>query len=459
MPKVKQQPSRKGKAAWRKNIDISSIEAALENERAAERAGLAPVNEQTASSSIFVEDRAGDEEVAKVQKKKLVAGKKPLKSLSILRQKDQGLAPVLGRARKADKARTGEDRTGGLTPEQRAKLNGMTRKDMDKLRRLAGRDVRGAFGVIEEEARDGNSTKRGPQAVLSETYDVWTAPDPAATSEDVEELSRKTRKVKAPSTILQVRSKDVSLPLPDQGQSYNPSAEAHEALLTTALKHAQTEAEANAIEVEFMKIWKSGQGRGDLLSGETIEDKLQHMLGMKVNVVGEDADSEESSEDEDSISSGLNASKKMAKRKTKQQRTKAKRVKEELRARLALKAEKQSREQLKQLRSLKKKLASYDDERLERALERREARERRLEDKVGMFKIPKRDKEVQLGEDLAENLRGLKPEGNLLRDRLEAFQKRGLVIPKHSATGRNRRSTRVTARSKEYETHSYKRFS
>ena len=93
MPKVKQ-PSRKTKSTWRKNIDLTGVEASLENQRAAERLGLAPITSNTHASSLFVEDRVGDESI----KKK--AGKKPLKSLAILREKDEGSSPVIGRARR-----------------------------------------------------------------------------------------------------------------------------------------------------------------------------------------------------------------------------------------------------------------------------------------------------------------------------------------------------------------------
>lgn len=72
---------------------------------------------------------------------------------------------------------------------------------------------------------------------------------------------------------------------------------------------------------------------------------------------------------------------------------------------------------------------------------------------MGPFNLPKQEHEVQLGEELSEGLRGLKPEGNPFRDRMHGFAKRGLVEPRAPSTKEPRR-----AATKTYETHAYKRF-
>lgn len=174
MPKAKQ-PSRKSKAAWRKNIDLQSVEDNLEKKRVAERLGEELVHGDTEASSIFVEDRKGDDSLPLAR-----AGKqrKGLKSLEVL-QNQIGLAGLTSRARKgvapvekAGHPRSQDSGTGGLTPEQRAIRAGMSKKDIEKLRRAAGRDVKGAFGVIVEE--DGPS-RRGVEALIGpSSYDVWT---------------------------------------------------------------------------------------------------------------------------------------------------------------------------------------------------------------------------------------------------------------------------------------------
>lgn len=449
MPKTTKQPSRKTKSTWRKNIDLTGVEASLENQRTAERLGLAPIDSKTHSSSLFVEDRLGDESI----KKK--AGKKPLKSLAILREKDEGSSPVVGRARRGVTdalAKKSNQSQNGLTPEQRALRSGMSRKDLDRLRRTAGRNVKGAFGVIvDEDGEEGESRQRGPMALVGEeNYDVWSStPEVQSSSSTYEESSQRNKPKKAPGTLLQVRTKDVALPLPDQGQSYNPAAEAHEALLSKALQKAQTEEDAKRQELEYKQKWDAA-AKAQALNAK---DDVERMIGMQVNSAG-DEEEKTSSEGEDEESA---PERKLAKRKTKQQRAKAKKLKEEIRAREQVKASKRTRAQLQQLRALRKELVKVDEEHQANLAKRKEARQRKAEGKVGMFKLQKPEEEVQLGEDLAESLRGLKPEGNLLRDRIHAFQKRGLIEPKKQNIMKNNLKG-LNRRQKEYEIHSYKRF-
>jgi nucleolar protein 53 len=446
MPKAKQ-PSRKTKSTWRKNIDLTGVEASLENQRAAERLGLAPITSDTHASSLFIEDRIGDSSLNKK------AGKKPLKSLAILREKDEGLSPVIGRARRGvtdtlTKTKNGKQSSqSGLTPEQRAIKSGMSRKDLEKLRRTAGRNVKGAFGVIvdEDEAR-----QQGPTALVGEeNYDVWSSsPQAQSSASTLEEPKQRNKPRKAPGTLLEVRTKDVALPLPDQGQSYNPAAEAHEALLSKALRKAQAEEEARRQELDYKQKWDAAAKEQAL----TAKNDVERLLGMQVNAAEDEEESSDEEEDDEEA-----PTKKLAKRKTKQQRAKAKKLKEEIRAREQVKASKRTRAQLQQLRALRQELLKVDEEHQANIAKRKEARQRRSDEKVGMFKLQKPEEEVQLGEDLAESLRGLKPEGNLLRDRIHAFQKRGLIEPKKQNVMKNNLKG-LKRRQKEYEIHSYKRF-
>lgn len=164
MPKAKQ-PSRKGKAAWRKNIDLDEVEERLERRRGAERVGVTQVDQGTHSSSIFVEDRSGDVGLASARSSK---PKKVLKSLEVLN--NQTGPP--GWTSRVKKSSATTPSSAGLTPEQRAIRAGMSKKDIEKLRRMAGKDVKGAFGIVVEEDEP---KKRGVEAVIVPgTYDVWT---------------------------------------------------------------------------------------------------------------------------------------------------------------------------------------------------------------------------------------------------------------------------------------------
>ncbi|KAJ1984919.1 Ribosome biogenesis protein NOP53 [Dimargaris verticillata] len=54
------QRSRKGKKAWRKNIDLNDIETGLENSRADERLGGGKLHER-ANEALFQIDTGGDD--------------------------------------------------------------------------------------------------------------------------------------------------------------------------------------------------------------------------------------------------------------------------------------------------------------------------------------------------------------------------------------------------------------
>jgi nucleolar protein 53 len=276
------------------------------------------------------------------------------------------------------------------------------------------------------------------------------------------------------------KSRSKTLSMPDPGQSYNPAAEAHEALLSRAIEEVEREEEKRRLELEWKKTWdlgaKEARGKG--------ENPIEDLVGLKVGQgEGDDEDLLEQTNEEDEESE-IEEEIKEIKRKTKQQKAKAKKLKEEIRARMALKASKRSKSDLQSLRTFKKQLMAVEREKAKLAEKRREAREKRLEEKVGVYKIPKRDEEVQLGEDLAEGLRLLKvrreivlwnvfvklntdkvnnpsplmqPEGNLLNDRLHSFQKQGIIEPKKRDTLSKRRGSSMRGK-KEYETHAYKRF-
>jgi nucleolar protein 53 len=62
-PQQLRQPSRKGKKAWRKNVDIAEVQDGLESLREEIRQG-GPLSEKP-SEELFVIDTAGSEDVRK----------------------------------------------------------------------------------------------------------------------------------------------------------------------------------------------------------------------------------------------------------------------------------------------------------------------------------------------------------------------------------------------------------
>lgn len=292
MPKdqaKQQQPSRKGKASWRKNIDLAPVEERLEIQRQAEALGLAVGVGQ--AGDLFVEDRKGDEALLARQRK----NRRGLKSLEVLNRDAVGVPAVLSRKEKGS--------LGGKTPEERS---GMSAKQIAKLRRTTGRQT-GPFGAIVEQSQEDKEEQRAKADIKVAEYDVWGAESPRV---HVKPLKHDVEKRRLP---------DVPLPLPDPGQSYNPPAEAHDALLGKAMKVAEEEEKERLKHREWKRKWDAG---GEYARQE--EEEGKNVMGMKVE--GEEDGSEEPDDEQAEVEALT--TKKEPKRKTKAQRARSLKHKE-----------------------------------------------------------------------------------------------------------------------------------
>uniref|UniRef100_A0A8C3H9Y2 Ribosome biogenesis protein NOP53 n=1 Tax=Chrysemys picta bellii TaxID=8478 RepID=A0A8C3H9Y2_CHRPI len=122
-------------------------------------------------------------------------------------------------------------------------------------------------------------------------------------------------------------------------------------------------------------------------------------------------------------------------KKTEQQRRREKEAKFLEARRLGEKAARCRRQELFQLRSIRLQVKRREAELLRRrrarlAKRRAEATKPR---RLGRLKYEDPDLEVQLSTELAESLRTLKPEGSILRDRFKSLQKRNLIEPRERA--------------------------
>lgn len=73
--------------------------------------------------------------------------------------------------------------------------------------------------------------------------------------------------------------------------------------------------------------------------------------------------------------------------------------------------------------------------------------------RVGKHVVKSGEVDVQVTDELSESLRGLKPEGNLFKDRFLSMQQRALVEPRERVLPRKKK-----IKFKEYEKHPWKRF-
>ncbi|KAL4072336.1 P60-like protein [Scleroderma citrinum] len=417
------QSSRKGKRAWRKNIDMQDVEEGMESLRTEERVIGSTLQKQT-DDQLFVIDTKGDEELRKSLPR---FSKDQLTSSKIISQRS-AIPAVASRTTKVSKDK-------------------LTSADKDRLLRIAKKPRKGPFNAIMDPTEFGAGSARidVTHAVKnSGTHDLW-----APTVEEVlphgleatQKRSIKKPEISHPRDIIDVPA----VLVPPQGASYNPAVQAHGELLLEAYqveKRKQDEADRLA---EYRK--QIDQARQTSF-GDVADDVPP---GMIVDEIQEDAD-EPIPTDEAVVPRRPLA------RKTKQQRTRMLKQKAEKQA-LAEKAlRKRILHSITSAKSMKseldKTLKAQEQARLARQLSMRLRLRKGLAGRrLGKHKVPESHIDVQVGEDLCENLRTLKPEGNLFRDRFVSLQQRALIEPRAPVLPTKRRAKPVL-----YEKHTYKRF-
>ncbi|KDN42392.1 P60-like protein [Tilletiaria anomala UBC 951] len=480
-------PSRKSKASWRKAIDLTDVDEHLESQRLQERLIGPSSTSNSAAGSLFTLDRTGDEQVAKQIQKREKAGKRPLKSLQILQERS-AVPPVQARARAGLPA--SRSSTSSSAAEERLRRAGLTSKAAkDRLRRLAHKKVRdrdvwsGQTGAkkagkrkASDEGPDDNEwiqvqhNKQQAAVKIPKTLSAHTLPSTGSAADRVSKNPTSHAIVSLSRTL-------PAVPLPHPGTSYNPDVETHEELLHRAFEVEKAKELDEEARRRFKKRWEELRQieRDDIIADEKEINKSWN--GMKLDVSDDDDDDSgesKASADEGAVEASTTAvaagteaveAKKDPKRKTQAKRSRALRAKEEARLALERKRTKHLAHLLTQAPSLRKQLDAMQRARLTASLSRRKAKEEHIAQhglqgrRIGKSVVPANlevnKSNVQLGEDLTENLRGLKTEGNLFRDRFQRMQARALVEPRAPVIAKKKLGKRGE---KEYERHSYKQF-
>ncbi|KAI0372350.1 P60-like protein [Pilatotrama ljubarskyi] len=432
-PAQRNQSSRKGKRAWRKNVDIEPVEEGLEGLRAEERVtGTFLQNKK--DEELFQVDVKGDDAVRKTLPK---FSERVLTSTKILSERS-AVPAVFSRTTASSKAE---------------KRKAVSHDDKSRLLRMSKRMRKGPFNAYVDPNQVGEGSamlELSEAAKKAGEYDVW--------AEDVPEKP----KVKVPQHYLPHSNQAPqtenprshialpAVPSPHEGQSYNPPLTAHQQLLRAAHEKEEQKlkgaAELEALKAQLEKARKVAAAEAAAAQGVA--------PGMKVDEAAEgQADEAEGAEGSEPL-----PPKKMPARKTKQQRRKAERLRAEKRALAEKAARKRMLATVDSAKALRKAIARNLATRERLRAQRQAALQEKLRQglagqRIGKHVVPEGEIDVQLGEELSESLRGLKPEGNLFRDRFINMQHRALIEP--HAPNPAKKPRRKT---KEYEKHSYKRF-
>ena len=238
-PQQYTQPSRKGKKAWRKNVDISQITSGLEDLRDEILTG-GPVAEKP-SEELFAVDTQGDIAIRKRYEKLY----KPLKADEILAQRSA--APAVD-SRKRPASSLGD----GMVPEKRRKGNWVSRKEVQRLRQVAAegnRDVMGRYAKDDEPGMDLWAEKAPSEEEDSKKFDHLPKSKPKVAPPTIQ---------KPPISMTASGNPVPSLQKPKAGTSYNPSFNDWDDLLTA---EDEREIEAEKKRLEELKAKEDKEAR------------------------------------------------------------------------------------------------------------------------------------------------------------------------------------------------------
>ncbi|KZT64456.1 tumor suppressor protein Gltscr2 [Daedalea quercina L-15889] len=412
-PAQYKQSSRKGKKAWRKNVDIEEIEVGMEELREEERVTGSILHKKT-DEELFQVDVRGDEHVRRTQPK---FSKALLTSTKILAQRS-AIPAVFSR-----------------TTANPLKRKALTYEEKERLLRIGKRPRKGPFNAIVDPTEMGAGSAMlevSEAAKQGGTYDVWG-------DNPVQDATTKTPNPRSHIALPAVSA-------PHEGTSYNPLVTSHQELLRTAHEIE----ERRLREAEKLEEVKR---RMDAARAAVLEQQEGVASGMTIQPI-DDADADAAEED----TKDLPPVKTVPERKTKKERRKLERLRAEKRALAESVARKRMLASVDSAKAMRKalgrKLAAQERLHAQRQEKMREKLQGGLAgQRLGRHKVPEGEMDVQLGEDLTESLRALKPEGNLFRDRFLSMQHRALIEPRVPVLPKKRK-----LKIKEYEKHSYKRF-
>lgn len=356
---------------------------------------------------------------------------KPLKADEILAARS--VIPAVD-----SRKRPGDKTTDGIVPAKRQRATYVTQKELNRLRKVAD----GRVDLTVE--------------VSDNVYDPWAMP--AEVKEPDALHDRRNDQKKAPKSLAQkpisLAASGKAIPAvakPTGAYSYNPDFAEYEARLTEESNKA-IEAEKKRIAAEEAERLKQEAAARSAAEAEAAEARAQL------------SEWEEDSEWEGVQSGGeeLKVSAKRPERKSQAQRNRIKRRKEEER-RLKHEAKTKIRKaQLEEIKKLAEEARARDMALAEASTEvgagvaeeqsQEETDEILRRRQLGKLKLPEKDLELVLPDELQDSLRRLKPEGNLLKDRYRNMLVRGKL------EARRRIPFKKQARMKSTEKWSYKDF-
>ncbi|XP_030567398.1 ribosome biogenesis protein NOP53 [Drosophila novamexicana] len=429
----KKRISKKNKSAWRKT-DIQDVEQFLEDQRQEERIGTFTDKQ---NEDLFVVDasplKTAPSQLS-VKKKRKLNALKPMRSHQALENTSKVQDPIVKRnhVRQKKNGRNIELEVRNPTKARHRQANSDRGLYYEKLdQRLAARESGKKDNKVDKDIwqevdfRDKIPGLKDEKGWISRDLAVHIAGN----------IGRKV--VKTHASLHHKTTKAKKFEAPHPGMSYNPSLKAHQELLA----HVVDREEGIIKKEQHLKRVTTS-----MFSKVTPEERDRRRLNEMSEGIKEEGEPASASEDEegadqkpaDNSYSTVNAPVEN-KKKSKQSRNKELKQKELQRLHAAKKALKKQTADLIRIKSIRAEVKEEAEE-LNEVKKRRKAKAERKKfepKRLGRHKFVEPDVDVNMPEDLAGNLRNVKPESNLLTDRFKLLQKRN-ILPTTVAVTRKR---------------------
>ncbi|KAF2363651.1 Ribosome biogenesis protein Nop53/GLTSCR2 [Trinorchestia longiramus] len=433
LKKKKLNKSKNRKKAWRKHIDLTGIEAALDQQEEEERLGC--LGEDT-SDLLFLDTGNEITEFGKEKEAEKENDPEEEKDVQLAFKLKYTVDPKTG-LKATDRPKSNE-----LIPEHRLlaglpgskgpfKQSRFRERDTYlyqlKLKELHNKNPRTAHKNVVKNEKRFNTTKSSRKVrktvhKLSFDKNLWSEkPEPSREDElsaaaiEHMQLSMREKPINNRASRLKC-NKIPAVLLPHPGLSYNPDLKSHQNLLAKAVKSEESRSK-KAKFTNNMRTCDFPKGGEIVANVETIKD-------MEPDHPHAPAIKEEPMDDDDE--SSVPALGRKNERRTHSQRLKYRRHQEALRLARKIKDKKKRENAVFRLKEINKELD--EAEKKKQRLAKKKARTQKKQ----AFKPPKtfeekKDVEVALSSELRSNLRSVNPTSNPVMDRYTHLFRRGLL--------------------------------
>lgn len=435
--KKRKRVSKKTKTSWRKHIDIEDVNDFLETSRLEERVGQVS---HKPDDELFVEDKTPKKQKLTARAQRKLTGSKPPRSFLGLENTSQVPDPIV----KRNRVRTKEERKHFIAKSIAAVK--ASKGIIPKRHIQSETDRLNSYNKLNERVL---SKKERKQSIVDK--DIWTVGDvfeqhPKYQTQWIDKnvvehnLANTGTAIKSiPKSAFHKRSKLRNVAIPHPGTSYNPSKKDHEDLLKNVIEFE------NKIIRKEEHLNRVTSSMFDKMTAEQRDEarRKEMSAGIKELEDADDSDVENGNISDPDTYTAINPPV-VVKPKDKKKIRKAREQKLIQQQLLKAKLEKKKITDIHRLRYLKEDIQDMEESlkiaRKSKAIRKEE--EKFAPRRLGKVEFQEQDIDFSMPEAICGNLRNVKAEGSLLKDRFKSMQQRNILAPSVDVGLRRRREVK-----------------